>query len=78
MGVSAALLVVGSLAGAAATGAFSSTKAPPPTAAQKPTPMPTADGASIEAARRRSVATQMGRRGRQSTILTGDDDKLGG
>lgn len=79
MGVSAVLLIGGALAGAAASGGFSSsTKAPPPTPAQKPTAMPTPDSASVEAARRRSVALQLGRSGRQSTILTGEEERLGG
>lgn len=43
-----------------------------------PKPMPTPDDSAVEAARRRSLAAQYGRRGRQSTILTGDQDKLGG
>ena len=40
--------------------------------------MPTPDDDAIRQARRRSIIQQMGRRGRASTILTGDSDKLGG
>lgn len=44
-----------------------------------PKPMPTPDDSAVAAARRRSLAAQYGRRGRQSTILTGgEDEKLGG
>jgi hypothetical protein len=76
MGISAALLIGGAVAGAAAGGAFKSK--PAPEATKKPTVMPVADDAAVQNARRRSLAQQMGRRGRQSTILTGEDEKLGG
>lgn len=52
--------------------------APTPTA---PTVMPTADDASVQAARKKSIADQTHRQGRASTILTSDQDtsdKLGG
>lgn len=42
-----------------------------------PTVMPTAEGDAQRAARRRSQVEQAKRRGRQSTILTGNDDSLG-
>lgn len=44
-------------------------------AAASPTVMPTPDEEAIRMARRRSITSQLARRGRQSTILTGD--KLG-
>ena len=44
---------------------------------EKATVMPTADGADVQAARKRSLAEQMRRRGRASTTLH-DDDTLGG
>lgn len=37
-----------------------------------PTPMPLPDDAAVAAAKRRSIAGQMQRSGRQSTILTSD------
>lgn len=44
-----------------------------------PTPMPNPDDAAIAAAKKKSIAEIMGRQGRASTILTGNDDgsKLG-
>lgn len=45
-------------------------KAPPPTV------MP--DPEATAAAKRRAAAATMGQTGRQSTILTGDSDRLGG
>lgn len=73
MGVTAAYLAVGALVGAAAGGAFSKGPgAPPP-----PKPMPTTDDEAAQTARRRSLAEQYSRRGRQSTILS-DGDSLGG
>ena len=53
-------------------------EAPPPTV-EEPTKMPTINDAERRAATRRSIALQMARRGRASTILTNDADaKLGG
>jgi len=40
--------------------------------------MPIADDEAVREARRRSIAAQMGRGGRQSTILSDDSTKLGG
>ena len=49
--------------------------APPPL--EPPTPMP--DEEALKKARRRSISAQLGRRGRQSTILTDTGgDALGG
>lgn len=76
MGISAAL-VIGAIGGAAASGAFSKPK--PPTEAEKPPVMPTQNDTLVQATRRRSIAQQMAsRQGRSSTILTGNDEKLGG
>ena len=48
---------------------------PPPL--EKPTPLP--DEEALKKARRRSISAQLGRRGRQSTILTDTGgDALGG
>jgi hypothetical protein len=77
MGITAVALIGGAIVGAAASGGFKGSTpaaAPPP----KPMPTPTADTAAVEAARRRSLAMQVGRRGRSSTIMTGEDDRLGG
>lgn len=49
-------------------------KAQPAPAA--PAVMPTPDDESVRMARKRAIVQQMGRRGRSSTILTGD--RLGG
>lgn len=68
-----AVAAVAALAGAAASGAFSDGPGSPPA----PKPMPTTDDKAVQDARRRSLAEQLGRRGRQSTILS-QDDKLGG
>ena len=48
-------------------------------AQQQQTPtMPDADDQKVQMAKKRSIIGQMQRSGRSSTILTGDDDKLGG
>ena len=44
----------------------------------KPITMPTIDDAAVQAAKRRSILEQISRRGRASTILTSQTDKLGG
>lgn len=75
MGFSAALLVGGALAGAAASGAFADK--PKPVEPPKPMPVPTT-GVDATTARRNAIRQQMARRGRASTILTGEDEKLGG
>lgn len=57
---------------------------PAPAAPVIPPPpvMPTPDDKAVEAAKRRSIAAQIARRGRQSTMLTdpvtGGSDTLGG
>lgn len=50
-------------------------KTPEPTP-QAPAVMPAPDDEEVRRARRMSIARQLGRRGRESTILTGDT--LGG
>lgn len=55
---------------------FGKKKAAPAPVADAPTVMPLPDDAAIKAAKKRSIIRQMGRSGRDSTILTGD--KLGG
>lgn len=50
--------------------------APPPVA--PPPVMPTVDDAAVKKAKRKSLAAQQSRQGRQSTILTSADDALGG
>ena len=53
--------------------------AAPPPEIEKPTEMPTPNDAARRAAQRRSIAQQMARRGRASTILTDNAEaKLGG
>lgn len=50
-------------------------------ATNAPATMPIADSAAIAQAKRRSISAQIARRGRASTILTGDQsagEKLGG
>lgn len=52
---------------------------PAPTPAAEPQPaMPTPDDALVKAAKRKSIAEQRRRRGRASTLLTQNDDALGG
>ena len=75
MGATAAFLALGALGGAAVSGAFSKGSAPAP---QAPKVMPTPDDAAVQQARRRALALQYGRRGRDSTILTAQEDRLGG
>lgn len=65
-------------------GGGKSDSAPAPTPAPKPEPvnvMPTADDASVQTARKKSMLDQAQRQGRASTILTSNQDstdKLGG
>ena len=80
MGIETATLMA--IAGAVSAGAslYSAMNkpdaaAPPPP--EKATPMP--DDEALKKARRRSISAQLGRRGRQSTILTDTGgDALGG
>lgn len=58
------------------------TPAPTPVAptVEPPTPMPTPDDKTVAAAKKKSIAAQLQRQGRASTILsqTGNADALGG
>lgn len=51
-------------------------KTPAPAPEQKPAVMPLADDEAVRRAKRKSIILQRSRRGRDSTILTGDT--LGG
>lgn len=62
----AASTVMGSLFSGSSGG--QATPAPPPPSA--PTVMPTADAQAVQTAQRNSIAAQVARRGRASTILT--------
>lgn len=56
-----------------------STPTPTPApAASGPKIMPLADGDAVRAARKKSIAAQLGRGGRTSTMLSGDSETLGG
>ena len=74
--------IFGSLASSVIGSMFSSDKgssAPPPPAASEPTVMPTADDAAVKNAKRKSIAAQVARRGRASTILSDSgSETLGG
>ncbi len=63
------------LAGALLGGKKKKKDEPAPVA---PTVMPEPDDERIRLARKRSIASQLGRRGRDSTILTGGGSTLGG
>lgn len=52
-------------------------KAPEPLAPPKPEVMPLPDDLAAQQAKRKSLAEQITRRGRASTILTEQSDKLG-
>lgn len=72
-----ATAIFAALAGAAgATILSKGGGSPPQPAAPKPMPLPD-DKANAEA-RRRALVEQYGRRGRASTILTAQDETLGG
>jgi hypothetical protein len=68
-----ALIGAGAIGGTILGGAMNK----PPPAIQAPPVMPTPDDEAVKRARRRSLAAQLGRRGRQSTILSQGDDTLG-
>ena len=55
-------------------GKISMPAAPPPP--EPPTPLPITDDAKVMAARKKAIAEQKARQGRQSTILS-QDEKLG-
>lgn len=78
--------VLSAMAASAASAVISSAMAKKPSQPQvaapvveKPTTMPTPDGADAEAAKKKSLMAQIQRQGRASTILTGDtsSDKMG-
>lgn len=70
--------LVGGVVGATAS-LFSKKKKPDAATAQNgPQVMPLADDARLAAVRRRSIAGQLNRSGRSSTMLTADSDTLGG
>lgn len=50
---------------------------PPPPVFEPPPVMPTSDDEAVKASKRRSIAGQVARRGRQSTILTQNEDAVG-
>lgn len=79
----AATLIGAGAAGLAAKGLVGTVagkkSAPVPVAPEKgPVVMPLADDAAVMRARKRSVAAQLSRGGRTSTMLTSDSDTLGG
>lgn len=45
---------------------------------EPPPVMPTVDDEAVKRARKKSIAAQVGRRGRASTILTQNEDAVGG
>ena len=63
--------------GGALGGLFGVPKAPPMPILKEPTVMPTADDAAVRAAKRKAASKQIGRSGRQSTILSEDDYGIG-
>lgn len=83
-GTAATLIGAGTaaLATKGAIGAVSGGKkteaAPAPVVEKGPVVMPLADDGAVQRAKRRSIAAQMSRSGRSSTMLTSDSDKLGG
>lgn len=87
MGAALASPVMGSIFGAVASSVigkmFSSDEktpeAPAAPAPSEPTVMPTADDAAVKTAKRKSIAAQVARRGRASTILSDSgSETLGG
>ena len=52
--------------------------AAPAPVVKPPAEMPTANSAEIQSAKRKTALRAMQRTGRQSTILTGESEKLGG
>lgn len=56
-----------------------SRETPAPPKVSEPTVMPMADSEAVKQSKRKSIATQIARRGRASTILTNpDSETLGG
>lgn len=63
---------------AAAPAAPPATPAPVAPVIEPPTVMPLPDDQAVQKAKKKSISAQMARRGRQSTILTQNDDAVGG
>lgn len=63
---------------AAVVGAVAGKKKAKPAVAEGPKVMPLADDNAVLQARKKSIAAQMQRSGRTSTMLTTDSDTLGG
>lgn len=74
----AGLSPLGAILGLDISGTKKSTPAATPAATAGPRVMPLADGGAVMAARKKSIAAQMARGGRSSTMLTSDSDTLGG
>lgn len=72
----AGLSPLGALLGIDISGTKKST--PTPAATTGPKIMPLADSEAIQRAKRKSIAGQLGRGGRTSTILTDQSETLGG
>lgn len=71
------LAAAGSVASvASAVGAFGGRKSAAPPAFEKSAVMPTPDDEAIKRARQRSIAAQLSRSGRQSTILSQPDSEF--
>jgi hypothetical protein len=74
--LSAVVSPIGTLLG---IGQKKATAAPTPTpTATGPKIMPLADGDAVRAARKKSIAAQLSRGGRTSTMLSGESETLGG
>lgn len=69
-------LATGGIAGSLVKSVFGKKKAPTQALEEKPAVMPLADDEAVRRAKRKSIIQQRARRGRESTILTGDT--LGG
>ena len=68
------MLIGAGVAGGSVLGSVMNRKSP---SVEAPKVMPTPDDEAMRRARRRSLASQLGRRGRQSTILSQGDETLG-
>ena len=75
--MAAAAWVIGAAVIAMGATAHANKKASKPPEPKKPTVMPLGDDDAASAARRRSLTAQASRSGRQSTILTDQDNTLG-
>ena len=76
-GLAAAAPVISAFASVASViGAFGK-KSPTPPPIEKPVTMPTPDDDAVQKVKRRSIAQQLSRSGRQSTFLSEPSDTLG-